>query len=1019
MDNFNEFETEFNKRITEPIMLKVNEVFNIIKSNEYFDYVSGAMQLSNKKWLYPTMSFVLFLETFTGFKYILNISKTQNIFGFAFIFCLMLNAGFGYFFLKIKNSEVYSKSDNNIIFSYILLIILTQYFFYYSASVSSRSLVFFMMATLAIGLLPALSPKNLSLVLFINQAVYMLVISKYYFTLFNGNYLLGSIIISFCTFLFGIYSYISRLNILVSSKKMASYAKNMAISNSKLNYLNSELNFLNSKLEKMSLTDELTKIGNRRHFEIETEKLWSNAMRSNSYISIFLLDVDFFKLYNDHFGHPQGDVCLAKVAASVNSCFKRKSDVVARYGGEEFVVVLPFVDPEQAKAMADRILNAIRNLKLPHPRSAVSPHVTLSIGISSVIPDRGTDYKSSFDAADQALYEAKRSGRNKYCISNNYVNSGDHTKDNKLNSFDKKDSSFTCESEQNTDIINNLLDGKYVIDIKNNRRLIFGHITEFLSTNENPESEKQLHKNDFQNLENALCLENKNIFKDFINDIMSGIPVDLDFEYKIKGKNKETIWISSRNKIYYDTEGKVFLIIGLLYNLNTLEIYNKSLRSEHYISPVSGLPDRTKFFDDLENILLSKKSKGFLFLMDIDNFNNVNSIFSYSEGNRFLKNVGKLLNENKSFFGKVYHFEGDLFAIIFPNMLKEQAVKQMSVYRELSEKPIECRGIAYQYSLSISCIEYPAFGDSVEELLRNGDMALHRIKIGGKNNMLVFSNELYEENNTRLNLEMELRRSVDNNMEGFELYYHPLLSAETNTCIGAEALIRWRSPEGKIFPPAAFLQSLENAGLMNKVGEWVLKTASLQCKNWILNGDLENGEKLHISENFSISINISAHQLVSDYFEENLLNYLNQIELDCKHIILEITESALIMDIQKGIKILSSLRRKGIKIAIDDFGTGYSSLSYFRDLPVDEIKIDRSFIIDIENDNFCREFVNSIIKITQSIDRVICVEGVENEMQAEILRGFKANILQGYLYSKPIPKSEFEYQFLKSEITVL
>ncbi|MDR2940136.1 MAG: diguanylate cyclase [Clostridiales bacterium] len=1101
MDSLNETaqESNFDQKISEPILLKFNEALKMRKKDVYFEYVNSAMQLSNKKWLYLTLTSVLLLEIFSMNQYIFKALSIQNTFRQAFLFCSVLYAAFGYIFYKINKSNKTTQLNNYIVLSFMSLFILMQYFLYYISTASSQSLFCFFAASAAVALLPAVNPATLIFLTASNLGVYLIVISKYYTALAGNIYLYNSIFITVAVYFLAIYFYMSRINILISSKKMASFAENMAISNNKLNTLNSEL-------EKMSLTDPLTKIGNRRYFEIETEKVWSHAMRSNTNVSFMLLDIDFFKLYNDYFGHPKGDQCLVAVAQAIKSSFLRKSDIIARYGGEEFAIILPCVNPEQANILANRLIENIRALKLEHPRSTASPYVSVSIGVSTVAPERGMDYKIYFTEADKALYLAKQTGRNKFCtlnsdVNNKKTNNVDELKrlmaiikntaafyfsidysshkamfssgvtdliDTEILAFDefsefykhvhpedikaldifinkffepghtksewpfrligknnshiwvkaccfllegpeKKPAEITgviinIENEiHNSHIVDNLIDGKYIINLADGANRLYGEIVNQLKGSSN---------NNFEAFEEALLYEDKNIFRDFIKDIKSESLTNLNFEYRIKTINNQVLWLSSRNQVYNDPNGNPFLIVGLIYNLQLLNTYNKILKSDYYISPISGLPDRFKFIEDLEYILAADNVSGYLFLLDIDNFNNVNNIFSYAEGNRFLKYFGGLLNNNKLFFGKVYHFEGDLFAIIFPNMKKSQALRQLESFHSLSKTPIESNGVSYQYSISISCIEYPIFGKSVEELLINCDIALRKIKIGGKNNTLIFSNELYEENISRLKLEMELRRSVDNNMRGFILYYHPLLSAEHNICVGAEALIRWQSPDGKIYPPGAFLPSLENAGLMNSVGDWVLKTASSQCKEWLTKGICYN--KLEISSDFFISINISAYQLVSDFFEEGLLNYLNEIELPCTHVTLEITESALIMDIQKGIKVLSSLRRKGIKIAIDDFGTGYSSLSYFRELPVDEIKIDRSFIIDIENDNFCKEFVNSIIKITQSINRVICVEGVENETQAEILRGFNADILQGFLYSKPIPTMEFETQFLNA-----
>lgn len=202
--------------------------------------------------------------------------------------------------------------------------------------------------------------------------------------------------------------------------------------------------------------------------------------------------------------------------------------------------------------------------------------------------------------------------------------------------------------------------------------------------------------------------------------------------------------------------------------------------------------------------------------------------------------------------------------------------------------------------------------------------------------------------------------------------------------------------------PTVFIPILENLGLMDKVGEWVFQQSANQCKEWLDKG---------FDPDFYVSVNVSTPQLNNKKFSSKFLNYLKEICLPTKNIVIEITESVLMMDFQHGMKQLNALKKHGVKLALDDFGTGYSSLSYLRHLPVDEVKIDNSFIQDIESNAFSREFVASIIKITQSIGRVACLEGVESSYQMELLKQMDCDIFQGFLFGRPENPLNLEHLF--------
>lgn len=1129
--NFKPTNIEHDNTIFNPTIIKYKEIINILRDSEYTGYIHKTLQYTNLKWLYACLSSVLVIEFISSHKELSNVISQNNVFKYGIILSVIIQIFFAYLFIKLGADKTYKKSKDNVIYSLIFHFIVFQCFFYFIGAINNFSFLYFITAVVTISFFPSLPMKFISVYLILNYIIY-LVIAMYYYshTSFYDTAFKG-IFVSFVCFCVSVVFYSSRINILVNSKKITLFADEMTGANE-------QLNFLNNELEKLSMTDGLTGIPNRRAYDVEVEKIWAHCMRSSTPVTVFVIDIDFFKQYNDFFGHPEGDKCLIAIAKCLNESFKRKGDLLARIGGEEFIAVLPSADINNAMLLANTTINAIRELKIEHPKSSVAPYVTISIGVASKIPYPDFKPKQLFDFADKALYQAKKTGRNKCCgnlsieepmipitqktnlgpvedatkllaivqstsmcsfsidyntgkiefsneilnilnirkpylnnirefykfiipqdialvdikINNMFLPNTNNTniefrmfqksklpiwirlscrllKNNKNIPTTIVGSMIDITSEKNSKIIiESALDGTFIYDIiEKIGDIQCNYIENLKYVDEN--------KSDLEKWINNIHPDDKDNFDNFLFDVYNNDSHYVATEYRILTKS-ETIWFSTKAKVYYDIDNKPYMLAGSIISLNNLNNYNQFIKGETQTHKISGLPNRFKFYEDFKNVLKNNNSTGYLFLIDIDNFSNINNIFNYTIGNEFLKEFGNLLKNNKMNFGKLYHYDSDSFIYIFPHINEEQATLQMQHFKNISTKPIKCNNINYQYTFSATAISYPKFGSTSDELIRNADIAMHQIKASGKNDYVMYTKELDEYNVLNLELEVQLRKSVDNNMEGFLIYYHPLLKASDKTCIGAEALLRWRSPAGKLVSPVVVIPCLESIGLMTKVGDWVFRTAAKQCKEWIDKSFLGNSKMVesthsftlqenkfigdnfnvdkgfYFSKDFSMNINISAYQLSEDLFEEDILKYLEYINLDCKHIVLEITEGTLIRDLEKGIMRLNRLRKEGIRIAIDDFGTGYSSLSYFRNLPVDEIKIDRSFVTDIENDDFCKEFVKSIIKITQSIDRIICVEGVENEKQAAILNTFNANILQGFLYSVPLPDKEFEELFL-------
>ena len=326
--------------------------------------------------------------------------------------------------------------------------------------------------------------------------------------------------------------------------------------------------------------------------------------------------------------------------------------------------------------------------------------------------------------------------------------------------------------------------------------------------------------------------------------------------------------------------------------------------------------------------------------------------------------------------------------------------------KTLFTKPWMLKGADYYCTMSMGVVRFPTDGDTVEELIKKADIALYVAKCAGKNRI-----EFYEDSvdsattsHKRLDLEKNMRNATKNACREFEVYYQPIVDVTKpgSPCVGAEALIRWNSGELGFIPPTDFIPLAEYLGLINPIGEYVLREACKRCKYW---NDMGHPE-------YKVNVNLSVVQLLQNDIVEQVYQIVKETGITPENLTLEVTESLAINDMARMKQILADIRRLGIRVALDDFGTGYSSLNHIREMPIDVIKIDRCFIIDIGKDEFSNAFVKMVGELASTIHVKVCVEGVETEEQIKALKNSKIQLIQGYFFGKPMRAEIFEKQFL-------
>lgn len=443
------------------------------------------------------------------------------------------------------------------------------------------------------------------------------------------------------------------------------------------------------------------------------------------------------------------------------------------------------------------------------------------------------------------------------------------------------------------------------------------------------------------------------------------------------------------------------LMFWLFKRLASSEVKSKRdliYQAEH--DELTKLPNRKYMYKHIDSWIQSHEQEFYVLYLDLDNFKNINDKFGHTIGDKILQDVARRLLKFFSVSEMIIRQGGDEFIIFLRDI---QHVDMDELCRELIETIsdiylVEGNEFRIGMSLGLSC--YPKDSRNVNELLSFADTAMYKAK-QHKNYYTFFSEEMRHENVLRSDVEHELRAALKN--EEIFLMYQPQVDAK-GCLVGVEALARWKNRRLGFVSPDIFIEVAEQTGIMDDIGEFIIQKALKEIK--------EVQESLSVS--FSLSLNISVVQFMKNDFLEELMRIVEEEKFDKSCLTLEVTESLSIADFDKIVPLLESIREEGIEISLDDFGTGYSSLSILRKLPLNELKIDKSFIDGIVYDVSERKLVQSIVEIAKNFEMETVAEGVENQEQLEILKELGCNVIQGYYYSKPLTTDQL-VQYIKRE----
>lgn len=481
------------------------------------------------------------------------------------------------------------------------------------------------------------------------------------------------------------------------------------------------------------------------------------------------------------------------------------------------------------------------------------------------------------------------------------------------------------------------------------------------------------------------------------------------YSIHIKIKSGETNLFELKN-IPIIVNGECVGIYGIGRNITEQRKIEEKITELAYFDHDTGLPNRMKFTEQLETMMLrAKKKKRMLAVLsvDIDRFKIINDSLGHFAGDMILKEIAYRIEKVLPSGAYIGRFGGDKFTVaLSKDVHVDDVMKTAKLILQEIANPVFHKGQDYFVTASIGVSFYPEDGLDEQTLLKNADIAMNLSKNHGGNRVTFFSTEMNDKAMNRLELESYLRKALQKNE--FYLMFQPLIDLNTGEIFGSEALIRWNHPNHGLISPGDFIPLAEETGLIEEIGSWVLRTACKQNKKWQSLGN----------ENLSVSVNVSAYQFQQPGFLKEVKRALNESKLEPHSLTLELTESTMLSNVDYSIQTMQALQNLGVKVSIDDFGTGYSSLSYLKDLPINTLKIDRSFINNLRVDTSDIAIVKAIITMGHGLEVKVLAEGVETKEQIELLKELKCHYAQGYYIHRPLLITDFEKGITNQKCTI-
>lgn len=460
---------------------------------------------------------------------------------------------------------------------------------------------------------------------------------------------------------------------------------------------------------------------------------------------------------------------------------------------------------------------------------------------------------------------------------------------------------------------------------------------------------------------------------------------------------KEIAWVDGKKANLYS-----------LYDITDKKLYQRRIEQQAYTDFLTGLYNRMCCERDLaRQIDQAKKTggEGALLYLDLDDFKHINDGLGHQYGDVLLKSISHALKRINGIENTCYRMGGDEFVIVIPPDSYSRFENIVEDIKKIFSKPWFLKDADYYCTMSMGIVTFPDAGDSVADLIKKADIAMYEAKKTGKNRVATYREGIDSVSGRRLDMEKNMRDATVEGYREFEVYYQPIIDIQggRDVCAGAEALIRWNSAKLGFISPAEFIPLAEYLGLINPIGNYVLTEACTRCKRWNESG----------YPNYKVNVNLSVVQLLQPDIVETVEKALADTGLSPKNLTLEVTESLAINDMERMKEILNRIKSLGVSLALDDFGTGYSSLNHIREIPIDVIKVDQSFVKDLAEDAYSQSFIKMVAELAETIGVSVCVEGIETPEQFRVLQGMKVKYIQGYYFDRPMERHAFEAKYVK------
>ena len=753
---------------------------------------------------------------------------------------------------------------------------------------------------------------------------------------------------------------------------------------------------LEDTLRDSSLKDELTGLFNRRGLLKQAAPYFDFARRQKEELLLLFIDLDGMKKINDDFGHNEGDNALINTAAILNRSF-RSSDIIARLGGDEFTVLVTDLNADKEEA----ITRLNENLKAYNASETCSHKLAFSIGVAALEPERMTCFEELLEQADQAMYEQKRMKRRRATERSQNKQTGIASSTVSESPFAPNSIPFALStgpqaygSRKGT--FDNAAIGMAVVSVDGSWLQVNEALCKLVGF-----SEQELRATSFQRLTHPDDLRQ---VQSYIQRVIEGYVPSHEQEKRYIHEQGHTVWVQWHVSLLKDSESGSKRLFFQVQDITDRKLAEEKLT----LDTLTGLPNRARFFDLLKLRVArkpaTKEAQCAVLMLDVDRFKLVNDSLGSASADQLLIQIAHRVKTCMRQNDVLARVGGDEFAVLLDNVSGEEEASSVATrIQQALSISFNLLGHEVYTTMSIGIALGSDYTEDISDMLRDAETAMHRAKARGKARYEIFGHDMHGELMSRLKMETDLRRACERD----ELFvdYQPIVSLQSRTLIGFEALVRWRHPECGLIPPKEFIPVAEETGLILNIGETVLRSACRQAREWL--------ETYPSSPPLFVSVNLSVKQFNEPSLVESIAQLLEEFNLPPRCLKLEITESVFSDNIEAAVKLLTQLRNLGVQLSIDDFGTGYSSLSYLQRFPIDTLKIDRSFVTQMMENEENLAIVRTIVALAQNLGMDVVAEGVETEDQLRLLRKLECENGQGFLFSTPLGGRQLD-QFIAS-----